>query len=97
MNMLILTLMFYLMSNFKSEYILFKPFLMLRNSALRVLISREFQKYKNRLYITNRVTKKNASTYYNSLISKYYCISYDYYSLSEDDKTIIETIISLAY
>ena len=38
-----------------------------------------------------------SSNSYNKLLSKYYRYTYDYYSLSDDDLTVIETILSLSY
>ena len=61
-----------------------------RNSFLRVIISNDYKKTKN----TFRIMK---TFLYNKTISAYYDISHYYYTLSEDDKTLIESIISLGY
>jgi hypothetical protein len=71
--------------------------LMARNTALRFLLSNEYKKsvfvLKNvkifSKYIYNKIQQKT--------LSKYYEICGFYYSMTEDDKTMIETIVSLCY
>jgi hypothetical protein len=71
--------------------------LMARNTALRFILSNEYKKtefiVKNfnifKKYIYEKIQRKT--------ISKYYDLWVHYYSLTEDDKTILENIISLCY
>ena len=69
-------------------------YLMTRNSVLRTLLSTtEYKKTRILLKKTNELY----NNIYNKILSIYYDSNYKYHSLSEDDKTIIETIISLCY
>ena len=61
----------------------------IRNSILRKLIHDDV--YKAKLII------KSTKFFYNKLLSKYYEINEKYYCLTEEERNIIETIISLAY
>ena len=75
-----------------------------RNYALRLLISEEYDGFKKMLasqnikikYIKN-ITSKKLLKIYDKALSTYYDGVIHYNSLSEDDKTIIETILSLSY
>lgn len=75
-----------------------------RNNMLRVLVSDryyplkrmiEYQKIKMK-YIKN-ITSKKILKMYDKCLSQYYDINITYNTLSEDDKTILETIMSLCY
>ena len=61
-----------------------------RNSFLRIIITNDYKKTRNTFKQIKRFL-------YNRTISTYYDISQKYYALSEDDKTLIEAIISLGY
>ena len=71
--------------------------LMARNTALRIVLSKEYKKtefvVKNiktfSKYIYNKIQQKS--------LSKYYDVCSYYYSMAEDDKTMIEAIVSLCY
>ena len=99
MNTLLIFVMFYWLFVKKVEVknFEFKPLLILRNTMLRLLISKEFIKTKTRLYIRNRLSQKNMYIFYNKIISKYYDVSYEYYTLSHDDKSLLESVVSLSY
>ena len=60
--------------------------LRLRNSYLRLRLSDNVSKI-------NRCYKK----IHAKLVSRYYDLSSDYYSLSDEDRLLIETVISLSY
>ena len=60
--------------------------LRLRNSYLRLKLSDNVSKI-------NRYYKKTHA----KLVSRYYDLSSDYYSLSDEDRLLIETVISLSY
>ena len=75
-----------------------------RNYALRLLMSEDYnnlnrmiasQKIKIR-YLKN-ITSKKILKIYDKALSKYYDSVINYSALSEDDKTIIETILSMSY
>lgn len=68
-----------------------------RNDFFRFLLSKETYKLKHRLNIIKKITNRNIKSTYNKLLSKYYGYTYDYYSLSDNELTVIETILSLSY
>lgn len=75
-----------------------------RNYALRSLMSKEYSDLKRMIEIQNikikylkNITSKTLLKIYDSGLSMYYDINVQYNSLSEDEKTIIEIILSLCY
>ena len=68
-----------------------------RNEYLRLLLSYSTNKIKQKMNIVRRLMIKNALIDYNTLFSKYYDLTYNYYCMSEDEKTILEFILSLTY
>ena len=72
--------------------------LRLRNKFLRIYIASDKKKvineYSNKIIIK---TKSKIDKYYNKLLSKYYDLSLFYNSLTDEEKEILETIISLCY
>lgn len=68
-----------------------------RNEYLRLMLSYSTNKIKQKMNIVRRVMIKNVLIDYNKLFSKYYDFTYNYYYMSEDEKTILEFIISLTY
>jgi hypothetical protein len=75
-----------------------------RNNMLRVMVSDRYIPLKRMIEIQNikikyikNITSKKILKMYDKCLSQYYDISFNYNSLSEDDKTIIETILSLCY
>ena len=75
-----------------------------RNYALRLLVSEDYYKFKKLLTTQNikirylkNITSKKLLKMYDKALSAYYDSVINYSSLSEDDKTIIETILSLSY
>jgi hypothetical protein len=91
LSILLLLLMTYVKSNkmYYNEY-----YLITRNNFLRALLtSKEYKKTKMLINKTSYI----CDNIYNKILSGYYDLNGKYHSLSEDDKTIIETIISLCY
>ena len=72
--------------------------LRLRNKFLRIYIANDKKKivneYSNKIIVK---TKSKFNEYYNKLLSKYYDTSLFYNSLTDEEKEIIEAIISLCY
>jgi len=68
-----------------------------RNDYLRLILSYGVNKIKQKINIIKKVMNRNSIFYYNHILSKYYDLSYNFYTMSEDDKTMIEFIISLTY
>ena len=69
-----------------------------RNTLLRIYISSDKKKvvneYSNKIAIK---TKTKASNYYNKILSKYHDVNLFYNTLTDEEKAIIEAIISLCY
>jgi len=69
-----------------------------RNTLLRIYISTDKKKvvneYSNKIAVK---TKTKATDYYNKLLSKYHDINLFYNTLTEEEKAIIEAMISLYY
>jgi len=69
-----------------------------RNTLLRIYISTDKKKllseYSNKIAIK---TKTKTTDYYSKILSKYYDVNLFYNTLTEEEKTIIEAIISLCY
>ena len=85
----------------KGDYTSYMKF---RNNMLRVLISERYYPLKKMIEIQNikikyikNITSKEILKLYDKCLSQYYDINITYNSLSEDDKTIIETIMSMCY
>jgi len=66
-----------------------KEYFMIRNTILKKIIRDDIQRAK--------LIVKATKFFYNKLLSSYYEANEKYHSLSEEDRTIIETIISLTY
>ena len=71
--------------------------LMARNTALRVLLSNEFKKTEFIVKNMKIFSKHIYTRIQNKIKSNYYDTCAFYYSISEDDKTMMEAIISLCY
>ena len=69
-----------------------------RNTFLRIYISTDKKKlvneYSNKISIK---TKTKATNYYNKVLSKYHDVNLFYNTLTDEEKTIIEAILSLCY
>lgn len=59
-----------------------------RNHSMRIILTEDYKKSK--------VLFKNVKVFYNKLFSMYHDINNKYYSLSENDRTLFESIISLS-
>jgi hypothetical protein len=69
-----------------------------RNTLLRIYISTDKKKvvneYSNKISIK---TKTKATNCYNKVLSKYHDVNLFYNTLTDEEKTIIEAIISICY
>jgi len=75
-----------------------------RNYSLRLLLSDEYADLKKIIEVQNikikflkNITSKKLLKIYDKALSKYYDVNIMYNTLSEDEKTIFETILSLCY
>lgn len=82
----------------------YSGYMKFRNNMLRVLVSDRYYPFKRIIEIQNikmkyikNITSKQILKMYDKCLSQYYDTSITYNSLSEEDKTIIETILSLCY
>ena len=67
--------------------------MMIRNTSLRFLIAVNYKKYKNSLINTKNIfLSKFYQTYDNSK-----SLYVEYYTLNEDDRLVIETILGLIF
>ena len=69
-----------------------------RNTLLRLCIATDKKKviseYSNKISIK---TKSKTTDYYNKILTKYHDLNLFYNMLSEEEKELIEAIISLCY
>jgi hypothetical protein len=69
-----------------------------RNTLLRIYISTDKKKlvneYSNKIAVK---TKTKATDYYNKVLTKYHDMSLCYNTLTDEEKAIIEMIISLCF
>jgi len=99
MNFPVLNIMFLFMFLYMINIFADKTYnLRLRNKFLRIYIASDKKKvineYSNKIIVK---TKSKFNEYYNKLLSKYYDLSLFYNSLTDEEKEILETIISLCY
>lgn len=73
-----------------SEYPIERPIMRVRNQYLRFYVMHKKSKLKK--YIIETSNKA-----YNSVLSKIYDAQYAYYSLSDEDRELIEQIINLHF
>lgn len=95
MNLLSILILFLYISKIVSE----KSYnLRFRNTLLRIYISTDKKKvvneYSNKIEVK---IKTKATDYYNKVLTKYHDINLFYNSLNDEEKAIIETIISLCF
>jgi CRISPR/Cas system-associated endonuclease Cas3-HD len=75
-----------------------------RNYSLRLLLSDEYAGLKKIIEVQNikikylkNITSKKLLKIYDKALSNYYDVNIMYNKLSEDEKTILETVLSLCY
>lgn len=72
--------------------------LRLRNSLLRIYIASDKKQYIKEY--SNKIINKSKvklTFYYNKIVSKYHDINIAYYNLSDEQKELLDFIISLHY
>lgn len=68
-----------------------------KNNLTRTLLSRKFNRSKQKLIIINRMVNRNVMNKYNIVLSRYYDVNYNYNCLTDAEKTLLEVIVSLTY
>jgi len=74
-----------------------KSRMIIKNELLRWRISREVMRNKHRSLVVKRFHTRNLSKLCNQACSSYYTHLCNYYSISDEDKYLIEFIISAIY
>jgi hypothetical protein len=71
--------------------------MIIKNKLLRLRLSPDFIRSERRMYIIKRINIRNMTKIFNSACSSYYTYLCKYYSISDEDKYLIEFIISATY
>jgi len=71
--------------------------MIIKNDLLRWRLSPDFIRNERRLRIIQRINIRNLTKIFNSACSSYYAYLCSYYSISDEDKYLIEFIISATY
>ena len=88
----------YIKSNPICEFInISKRRIIIKNKLLRLRLSPEVIRNEQRLHIIKRINIRNITKILNSACSSYYAYLCNYYSISDEDKYLIEFIISATY
>jgi len=90
----IFLLLLFIFTTLNSEYYTYHGN-MIRNMGLRVLIACNYKKHKYAIQRLRNEYQKNKLLLQQNAKSKYMEYSNGYYSLSEEDRMIIETIVEL--
>lgn len=76
---------------------IFDTRMIIKNQWLRWRLSREVIYNERRARIINRVHNRKISELFDKVCGKYYDYLYKYYSASEEDKCLIEFVLSSTY
>jgi hypothetical protein len=90
----IFLLLLFVVTSLNSEYYPYRR-TMIRNMGLRFLIACNYKKQKYAMERLRNEYQKNKLLLQQNAQSKYMEYSNGYYSLSEEDRTILETIIDM--
>lgn len=71
--------------------------MIIKNELLRLRLSPDFIRNERRVHIIKRINIRNIAKICNSACSSYYAYLCRYYSISYEDKYLIEFIISATY
>ena len=71
--------------------------MLIKNELLRWRLSPDFIRNERRLSIIKRINIRNIAKICNSACSSYYAYLCKYYSITDEDKYLIEFIISATY
>lgn len=71
--------------------------MIIKNELLRLRLSPDFIRNERRAHIIKRINIRNIAKICNSACSSYYAYLCRYYSISDEDKYLIEFIISATY
>jgi hypothetical protein len=71
--------------------------LRIRNQYLRLYVLHKKDKIKSCIWVATDAVKERTSTAYNSMLSKYYDTHILYYSLSPDERELIDQLINMHF
>lgn len=74
-----------------------QPFLRMRNQYLRMYLMFKKKAVKQSFILTKEVLKEKTNTMYQSILSKYNDVNIFYYSLSDEERELIEQVFNLCY
>lgn len=74
-----------------------QPLQRIRNQYLRMYLAYKKERVKQYLFASKDVIKDKVNTIYQSIMSKYYDANGFYYSLSPEDRELIDQIINLHF
>ena len=82
----------------------YNSYMKFRNQTLRLLLSEDYSSFKKLIEVQNikikylkNITSKNLLRIYDKALSKYYDVNILYNSLTDDEKNILEAVLSLCY
>jgi hypothetical protein len=71
--------------------------MIIKNKLLRLRLSPDFIRNEQRVRVIKRINIRNITKIFNSACSSYYAYLCRYYSIADEDKYLIEFIISATY
>ena len=90
----ILLLLVFVFTTLNAEYYSYRRNI-IRNMGLRVLIACNYKKHKHAIELLHQQHQKNKLLLQEQSKSKYMELTNEYYSLSEEDRMIIKTVIDM--
>jgi len=100
MNLSIILACLFLIGQFvqiHSQNSMDRPFLRARNQYLRLYVLHKKDKIKSCWLVASTTIKDSTNRIYNKVLSTYYDAHASYYSLSQEDRDLIEQIINLHF
>lgn len=91
MKFLLSFLLIYFITQITCKLHIIKPeqYFIIRNNILRKIINDDI--------VRTKLIVKSTKIIYNKILTKYYDFNQKYYNLSEDERAIIEAVLSLTY
>ena len=89
-----LLLFIFVFTTLNAEYYSYRR-TMIRNMGLRILIACNYKRHKHAIELLNQQYQKNKLLLQQQAKAKYMELTNEYYSLSEEDRMILETVIDM--
>lgn len=84
-------------TNAQSPSYIDRPLLMARNQYLRLYVLHKKNRFQSCFYAATDAVKIQTTKAYNLMVSKYYEAPALYYSLSQDEREVIEQLINMHF